>query len=29
MILVYQPYDVGDLVEAAGISGKVLDMNLV
>jgi small conductance mechanosensitive channel len=29
MILVYQPYDVGDLIEAAGISGKVRDMNLV
>ncbi|NHZ73854.1 MAG: mechanosensitive ion channel, partial [Nitrospirae bacterium] len=29
MILVYRPYDVGDLVEAAGISGKVRDMNLV
>ena len=29
MILAYQPYDVGDLVEAAGVSGKVRDMNLV
>ena len=29
MILTYQPYDVGDFVEAAGITGKVRDMNLV
>ena len=29
MILFYQPYDVGDFVEAAGIMGKVRDMNLV
>ena len=29
MILAYQPYDVGDLVEAAGVTGKVRDMNLV
>ena len=29
MILAYHPYDVGDFVEAAGITGKVRDMNLV
>jgi len=29
MILFYQPYDVGDFVEAAGITGTVRDMNLV
>ncbi len=29
MILIYRPYDVGDLVEAAGNTGKVKDMNLV
>lgn len=29
MILAYQPYDVGDFVEAAGVSGRVRDMNLV
>jgi len=29
MILVYRPFDVGDLVEAAGVTGKVRDMNLV
>ena len=29
MILFYQPYDVGDFIEAAGITGKVRDMNLV
>jgi len=29
MILAYQPFDVGDLVEAAGVTGKVRDMNLV
>jgi small conductance mechanosensitive channel len=29
MILAYQPYDIGDFVEAAGITGKVKDMNLV
>ena len=29
MILTYQPYDVGDFVEAAGVSGRVRDMNLV
>ena len=29
MILAYQPYDVGDLVDAAGVTGKVRDMNLV
>jgi small conductance mechanosensitive channel len=29
MILAYRPYDVGDFVEAAGITGKVRDMNLV
>jgi len=29
MILVYRPYDIGDFVEVAGISGKVNQMNLV
>ena len=29
MILAYQPFDVGDIVEAAGVSGRVRDMNLV
>jgi small conductance mechanosensitive channel len=29
MILFYQPYDEGDFIEAAGITGKVKDMNLV
>jgi len=29
MILLYRPYDVGDLVEAAGVNGKVKDMSLV
>jgi len=29
MILAYRPYDVGDFVEAAGISGRVRDMSLV
>jgi small conductance mechanosensitive channel len=29
MILIYRPYDVGDLIEAAGVFGKVSDMNLV
>ncbi len=29
MILFYRPYDVGDVVEAAGVSGKVQAMNLV
>ena len=29
MILTYQPYDVGDIVEAAGVTGRVRDMNLV
>lgn len=29
MILFYRPYDVGDVVEAAGVSGKVYNMNLV
>jgi small conductance mechanosensitive channel len=29
MILAYRPFDVGDLVEVAGVSGKVKDMNLV
>lgn len=29
MILLYRPYDVGDLVEAAGVSGRVKDMSLV
>lgn len=29
MILAYQPFDVGDLIEAAGVTGKVRDMNLV
>ena len=29
MILFYQPYDVGDFVEAGGVMGKVRDMNLV
>ncbi len=29
MILAYQPFDVGDFVEAAGVTGKVKDMNLV
>ena len=28
MILAYRPFDVGDLVEAAGVTGKVKDMNL-
>jgi small conductance mechanosensitive channel len=29
MILAYRPFDVGDLVEAAGVTGKVKDMNIV
>ncbi|HKL20653.1 MAG TPA: mechanosensitive ion channel domain-containing protein, partial [Tichowtungia sp.] len=29
MILVYQPFDVGDLVDVAGVYGKVKRMNLV
>jgi small conductance mechanosensitive channel len=29
MILVYRPYDVGDIITAGGISGKVEDMSLV
>jgi small conductance mechanosensitive channel len=29
MILLYRPYDVGDLVEAAGVFGKVRNMTLV
>ncbi|MET0051708.1 MAG: mechanosensitive ion channel domain-containing protein [Candidatus Thiodiazotropha sp.] len=29
MILLYRPYDVGDAVEAGGVTGKVKDMNLV
>jgi small conductance mechanosensitive channel len=29
MILIYRPFDVGDAVEAGGISGKVKQMNLV
>jgi small conductance mechanosensitive channel len=29
MILLYRPYDVGDLIEVAGGSGKVNDMTLV
>ncbi|MGD9253225.1 MAG: mechanosensitive ion channel [Holophagae bacterium] len=29
MILIYRPYDVGDLVDVAGGFGKVSDMNLV
>jgi small conductance mechanosensitive channel len=29
MILIYGPYDVGDVVEAGGVAGKVVAMNLV
>jgi small conductance mechanosensitive channel len=29
MILAYRPYDVGDLIEAAGVFGRVSHMNLV
>jgi len=29
MILLYRPYDVGDLIEIVGAFGKVKDMNLV
>jgi small conductance mechanosensitive channel len=29
MILMYRPFDVGDLIEAGGVSGKVSRMNLV
>ena len=29
MILIYRPYDIGDLVEAGGVMGKVKTMNLV
>ena len=29
MILIYRPYDIGDLVEAGGVIGKVKTMNLV
>lgn len=29
MILIYRPYDVGDIITAAGITGKVEDMSLV
>lgn len=29
MILVYRPFDVGDVIDAGGVSGKVSSMNLV
>jgi len=29
MILVYRPFDIGDVIEAAGVSGAVQDMTLV
>lgn len=29
MILIYRPYDVGDLISAAGVTGKVSQMSLV
>jgi small conductance mechanosensitive channel len=29
MILIYRPFDVGDVIEAAGVYGTVHDMNLV
>lgn len=29
MILLYRPYDVGDVIEAGGVSGRVEDMSLV
>ena len=29
MILIYRPYDVGDVIDAGGVSGKVEDMTLV
>ena len=29
MILIYQPFDVGDVIEAAGVVGQVKDMSLV
>lgn len=29
MILLYRPFDVGDVVEAGGVSGKVKQMNLI
>ena len=29
MILLYRPYDVGDFIEVAAVTGKVADMNLV
>ncbi|NMH66855.1 mechanosensitive ion channel family protein [Shewanella salipaludis] len=29
MILIYRPYDVGDLISAAGVTGRVSHMNLV
>ena len=29
MILLYRPYDVGDVITAAGVTGKVKDMSLV
>jgi small conductance mechanosensitive channel len=29
MILIYRPYDVGDVITASGITGKVKDMSLV
>jgi len=29
MILMYRPYDVGDVIDAGGVSGKVSDMTLV
>ena len=29
MILIYRPFDVGDMIEAAGVFGKVSAMNLV
>ncbi|GIU16259.1 mechanosensitive ion channel protein [Shewanella colwelliana] len=29
MILIYRPYDVGDLINAAGVTGKVSQMSLV
>lgn len=29
MILLYKPYDIGDVIEVAGVTGKVTDMSLV
>jgi small conductance mechanosensitive channel len=29
MILIYRPFDVGDLIEAGGVTGKVSEMSLV